>query len=116
MEYIVIFCLVILFNHILIKWLIDAFKDEKKHFSSTGLQDDLEHSTEKVINSMLAYWKLRVDNARSIDEGADCLLKANKSEQFFRKQVADSLGILTAREIEQKAVQKATNVVPLKRE
>jgi hypothetical protein len=73
----------------------------------------VNHTSESIIASMYVYWKRRIDNAASVDEGADCLINAGTSAEQFRELVDQSLGIKTEKQKEAEAIAKSSNIILL---
>jgi hypothetical protein len=105
----VVFILVPVINR-----FVNALADEKSKFNSKDLNKDIEYTTNKIIAEMYVYWKLRMKNSESEDEGVECFLSASKSEAQFRALIDKSMNIKTEEEQEAAAVAKSPNVLPLK--
>jgi hypothetical protein len=103
------------------KWFAHALRDEPKKFDTKHKakqtqQNEFETkpTAESIIASMYVYWKLRMKNSESEDEGVECFLSASKSEAQFRALIDKSMNIKTEEEQEAAAVAKSPNVLPLK--
>jgi hypothetical protein len=99
----------------IIQFLLTLKEQHGRHDKSTQYNEEI-HGPESIIASMYVYWKRRIDNAESLDEGADCLINAGQSAEQFRTLISQSMGIKTEGEIEAEAIAKATNVVLLREE
>jgi hypothetical protein len=95
---------------------MQALHDEKSKFTSSVKESEFSNMSESIIANMYFYWKLRMKNAKSVDEGADCLINSGKSAERFRELIDQSMGIKTEEEKEADAIAKSPNVVFLRDE
>jgi hypothetical protein len=92
------------------------FKDNRKNVPVSVEQlepGDENFTAEKIEAYMFKYWRLRCDNAKSLDEGGACLVAAGKSVDFFKASIGKTLGVLNEQEQETRAIQESTNVVSI---
>jgi hypothetical protein len=99
----------------IMQFLLTIKERHGKQGESTQYNEEI-HAPESIIASMYIYWKRRIDNAESVDEGADCLINAGQSAEQFKALIAQSMGIKTKDEIEAEVIAKSANVVLLREE
>jgi hypothetical protein len=97
-----------------IRLFMNALNGEKNGFTSIKPEAEITYAAESIIASMYVYWKLRMKNSESEDEGVECFLSASESEAQFRALIDKSMNIKTEEEQEAAAVAKSPNVLPLK--